>query len=209
MNTDAQNEAAEGFATTGLTLNTDAQNEASEGSANRWGARCLKPSRTLGSALCKDMVWFVAMIPIVSHQSTVLLPLTNFHASPVCSTIETPAGINSQTTACLAKWAMAALPYGIPMIFGGVLCGALALALEKVKPLMILFGFAGFVFITTGVCFGCSADLFSESTSPWALRTCWRILRSSNYLVSLVPPLRQPSLPSCNRSCNVFFIGLL
>jgi hypothetical protein len=47
---------------------------------------------------------------------------------------------------------MAALPYGIPMIFGGALCGALALALEKVKPLMILFGFAGFVFITTGVC---------------------------------------------------------
>jgi hypothetical protein len=40
---------------------------------------------------------------------------------------------------------MAALPYGIPMIFGGALCGALALALEKVKPLMILFGFAGFV----------------------------------------------------------------
>jgi hypothetical protein len=84
------------------------------------------PSKTLASALCKDMVWFVLMIPIVSHQSMVLLPLTNFNASPVYSTIETPAGMNSQTTACLAKWAMAALPYGIPMLFGGGICVALS-----------------------------------------------------------------------------------
>ena len=67
-------------------------------------------------------VWFFVMIPIVSHQSIVMLPLTNFNTSPVCSTIETPAGMNSQTTMCLAKWAMAGLPYGIPMCFVGFIC---------------------------------------------------------------------------------------
>ena len=142
-------------------MDTDAQNEEVEGSANRWGARCLNPSKTLASALCKDMVWFVLMIPIVSHQSTVLLPLTNFHASPVCSTIETPAGMNSQTTACLAKWAMAALPYGIPMIFGGAVCVFLA-SIECrdddgrsdkfLKALKLFFGIFGAVLIITGVC---------------------------------------------------------
>jgi len=56
-----------------------------EGSANRWGARCLMtPGRTFARALFKDMVWFALTLPIVMQQSTVLLALTNFHASPVC-----------------------------------------------------------------------------------------------------------------------------
>ena len=144
-------------------MDTDAQNVAAEGSANRWGPRCLHPSRTLASALCKDLVWFVLMIPIVSHQSTVLLPLTNFHASPVCSRIETPAGMNSQTTACLAKWAMAALPYGIPMWFGGGICVAIATHSPECRDrdgnsdkflnaMKFLLGIFGAVLIITGLC---------------------------------------------------------
>ena len=137
-----------------------------EGSANRWGfkqmrARCLmNPGKTFASALFKDMVWFVLSLPIVMHQSTVLLALTNFHASPVCSRIETPAGMNSQTTACLAKWAMAALPYGIPMIVGGMVCGALS-SIECrdrdgnsdkfLNALRLFLGLFGAVLIITGV----------------------------------------------------------
>ena len=142
-------------------MDTDAQNVAAEGFAKRWRPRCLKPSRTLASMLCKDLVWFFLMIPIVSHQSTVLLPLTNFQASPVCSRIETPAGMNSQTTACIAKWAMAALPYGIPMIFGGAVCGFLASiecrdddggSNKFSKALKLFLGIFGAVLIITGVC---------------------------------------------------------
>ena len=140
-----------------------------EGSANRWGfkqmrARCLmNPGKTFASALFKDMVWFVLSLPIVMHQSTVLLALTNFHASPVCSRIETPAGMNSQTTACLAKWAMAALPYGIPMWFGGGICVAIATGSPECRDrdgnsdkflnaLKFLLGIFGAVLIITGSC---------------------------------------------------------
>jgi hypothetical protein len=75
-----------------------------QGSANRWGFRQMGAAKTFASALFKDLVWFLLTLPIVMHQSTVLLALTNFHASPVCSRIETPAGMNSQTMACIAKF---------------------------------------------------------------------------------------------------------
>jgi hypothetical protein len=81
-------------------------------------------TETLAKALFTDFLWFLVSIPIVSHQSLVLLPLTSFHISSVCSTMETPAGMNSQTMMCLAKWAMAGLPYGIPMCIGGAICVA-------------------------------------------------------------------------------------
>jgi hypothetical protein len=133
-----------------------------EGSANRWGARCLMtPGRTFARALFKDMVWFALTLPIVMQQSTVLLALTNFHASPVCSRIETPAGMNSQTMACIAKWAWAALPYGIPMIFGGMVCGALSSIECRDRcgnsdkfsnALRVFLGLFGAVLVITGVC---------------------------------------------------------
>ena len=75
-----------------------------QGSANRWGFRQMGAAKTFASALFKDLVWFLLTLPIVMQQSTVLLALTNFHASPVCSRIETPAGMNSQTMACIAKF---------------------------------------------------------------------------------------------------------
>jgi hypothetical protein len=182
---------------------TDAQNESAAGSENRWGARCLNCSslsqlpswiynklanvdfsamlqKTASKSASKfwlHTVWFLVMIPIVSHQSVVLLPLTNFNTSPVCSRIETPAGMNTQTTMCLAKWAMAAIPYGVPMCIGGFLCAvacrALADAIEKLdrEPiandreaegtkgmqcvlalLNIGLSVTGFVLLITGVC---------------------------------------------------------
>ena len=112
---------------------------AAAGSESRCGARCLnscscaqlanvdfsamfrKFACCSASALWKHVIWFVVMIPVVSQQSLVLLLLTHFNTSPVCSKIETPAGMNSQTAMCLTKWAMVVLPLGLLIMLLGSL----------------------------------------------------------------------------------------
>jgi hypothetical protein len=47
---------------------------------------------------------------------------------------------------------MPGLPYGIPMVFGGGLCGLLAGVFEKVKPVFLVFGVGAITFGITGIC---------------------------------------------------------
>ena len=61
------------------------------------------------------------MVPLSSQQSLVLLPLTSFAMSPVCGLIDAPAGMTTQTAACLSKWAINGLPYGVPFTLLGCL----------------------------------------------------------------------------------------
>jgi hypothetical protein len=85
--------------------------------------------------------------------------------------------MNSQTTMCLAKWAMAGIPYGVPLCIGGFLCAVACQTLtdwiEKLERaptatdddegkkaciqcvlalLNIGFSITGFVLLITGVC---------------------------------------------------------
>ena len=138
----------------------------------------------------KDLAWFVVMIPIVSHQSLVLMPLTSFHMSPVCSTMETPIGMDSHTMSCLSKWAIAGVPYGIPMCCGGAFLSSIAMADNNgnndSEPslasclceilLRLAIGCAGALLSITGICMIAFWMLGGPILGFWITFGSWDVL---------------------------------
>ena len=133
----------------------------------------------------KDLAWFVLMIPIVSQQSLVLMPLTSFHMSPVCSTMETPIGMDSHTMSCLSKWAIAGVPYGIPMCCGGAFLSAIAMAEDNngnnngslvCGLLRFAIGCAGALFSITGICMIAFWMLGGPILGFWITFGSWDVL---------------------------------
>jgi len=75
--------------------------------------------------LLAELCTFLLGIPVACFQSLVLLPLTNFHFSPVCGVLSVPS--RSHDAVCMFKWASAAWPYGIPMGVGGAISAYLSM----------------------------------------------------------------------------------
>jgi hypothetical protein len=104
-------------------------------------------------------LYFIFLI-ICSQQSMVLMPLTSMTPTNFCLQFSLPSGLSIERTICLWQYSAAGIPFGIPLMLGGI--GALAIAAGSNES-SALKGGAGLV----GICiFGLGLALFG----------CWLVI---------------------------------
>eukprot|EP00300_Choanocystis_sp_HF-7_P006464 c14724_g1_i1.p1 GENE.c14724_g1_i1~~c14724_g1_i1.p1 ORF type:complete len:400 (+),score=56.55 c14724_g1_i1:368-1567(+) len=74
----------------------------------------------LGQRTLTLLLWVVCQL-LASQQSCVLLALVNVHLFPECAVFTLPLSAGTKQSVCFFKWAAAGIPFGIPLIIGGVL----------------------------------------------------------------------------------------